>query len=144
MLLVWLKIFSEQSKLQSVTGMAKFQGEGPQITDWEQPQNVDWKIAEKYYLFYSRISTTVQRKGGEQRNAEDSSCHQTVPASVLSPVPQTHYFVKKDFSSLLEIQSKIKLKRNLVGVNLVIGNKQLGIGKVNYLCLLTYSPQEER
>lgn len=39
MLLVRLKMFSEQSKLQSVIGMAKFHGEGPQITDLEQPQN---------------------------------------------------------------------------------------------------------
>lgn len=61
-----------------------------------------------------------------------------------NPVPQMHYFVKKDFSSLLEIQSKRKLKSNLVAVNLVIGNKQLGIGKLNYLCLLMYNPHKER
>lgn len=44
MLLAWLKIFPEQSKLQSVIGMAEFHGKGPQITDLEQPQNVDKKL----------------------------------------------------------------------------------------------------
>lgn len=90
------------------------------------------------FLFYSRTSTAVLRKGGKQRNVADSSCHQRVSAPVLNPVPQMHYFVKKDFSSLLESQSKIKLKSNLVGVSLVIRNKQSGIASsITCVCSCT-------
>lgn len=51
-----------------------------------------------------------------------------------------YHVVIKNCSPLLEIKSQIKLKSNIDELNLLIGNRQSGVGRLTYLCLLTYKP----
>jgi len=54
-----------------------------------------------------------------------------------------YYFVKNDFSPLIEIQIKIKLKSHIAEVKLLIGNRQSRLGKVTFRRLFTYNPHKE-